>query len=194
MQSFLLIIVSFDLLSYSITLSLFLSQVSLHDILRRLKLCGWYWGELSSDQADDILQPAADGSFILRDSTDACHLFTLSLKAHNMVISVRVQFSRGLFKLDSSAHDCPSFSSVVDLVDYYLSDCHRFFYVEVPGFGEVLVTLRHPILKETLSLQHLCCIAIVRHCRTPEEIYQLPLPSHLKRNLLEFCPETPFHD
>lgn len=165
--------------------------MSLSDILRRLKLCGWYWGELNSEKADRILQPMADGSFILRDSNDVCHLFTLSLKAHNMVISVRVQFSRGLFRLDSSTQDCPSFFSVVDLVDYYLSDEHRYFYVDVPGVGEVLVTLRHPILKETFSLQHLCRKVIVRHWKTPEDIDLLPLPLHMKRYLEEFCPSPP---
>ena len=164
--------------------------MSLHDILHHLKLCGWYWGELTSEEADSILHTASDGSFILRDSSDACHLFTLSLKAHSMVISVRVHFSRGLFKLDSSTSDCPSFHSVVDLIYYYLSDSHRFFYVDVPGYGEVRVTLKHPILKEVLPLQHLCCISIVRSWRTQGEIETLPLPTHLKRLLLEFCSES----
>ena len=163
--------------------------MSLHDILRQLKLCGWYWGELSTDQADTILQSADDGSFILRDSNDVCHLFTLSLKAHNMVISVRVHFSRGLFKLDSSVEDSPSFNSVVDLINYYLLDYQK-FCVDVPGFGEVMVTLKHPILKEALSLQDLCRIVIVRLLKDPQKIDTLPLPLHLKRYLLEFSQET----
>ena len=164
-------------------------QVSVSDILRRLKLCGWYWGELSGLEADRILENARNGSFIIRDSNDACHLFTLSLKAHDMVISVRVAFSRGLFRLDSSNLSmCPYFTSVVDLVEYYLADENRYFYVDVPEVGELLVRLCHPVLKEVASLQHLCRMELARQWRSIEEITALPLPPHLKHYLLEFCP------
>ena len=168
-----------------------LPQVSLSDILHRLKLCGWYWGELNGEQADAILKNTLNGSFILRDSNDPCHLFTLSMKAHGMVISVRVHFSRGLFKLDSSTQDLPSFISVVDLIEYYVRDDNKYFYVDIPEIGELFVTLRYPVLKEVLSLQHLCRIEIVRQWRTPEDVETLPLPPHLKRYLLEFCSSPP---
>lgn len=165
-------------------------RISLSGILRRLKLCGWYWGDLSSQQANNILKNAQNGSFILRDSTDACHLFTLSLKANNLVISVRVTFSRGQFKLDSChQEDCPSFDSVVDLIDYYLADESREFHIAVPEFGEFPVSLQHPIWKEVPSLQHLCRKCTVNCCRTAQNLRQLPLPAHLIRYLLEFAPE-----
>ena len=167
------------------------NRISLSHILRRLKMCGWYWGDLSSQQANDILKNAQDGSFILRDSTDACHLFTLSLKANSLVISVRVAFSRGQFKLDSChQEDCPSFDSVVDLIDYYLDDdpTHE-FYVTVPDIGEFPVTLKHPIWKEVPTLQHLCRKSIVNCCKVTGKLHQLPLPPHLIRYLLEFAPE-----
>lgn len=165
-------------------------RISLSHILKRLKMCGWYWGELSSQQANDILKNSQDGSFILRDSTDACHLFTLSLKANGYVISVRVTFSRGQFKLDSChQQDCPSFESVVELIDYYLENDCREFYVTVPDIGEFPVSLRHPIWKEMPSLHHLCRKCIVHSCKTPASIHKLPLPQHLIRYLLEFAPE-----
>jgi len=99
------------------------ARVNLSHTIRRLRMCGWYWGDITSNQANVVLRNAQNGSFILRDSTDACHLFTLSLKANNMVVSVRVAFSRGMFKLDSwNQEDSPSFTSVVDMIDYYLAD------------------------------------------------------------------------
>ena len=166
------------------------NRISLHHILKRLRMCGWYWGDLSGEQAKEVLKNAKNGSFILRDSTDACHLFTLSLKAHNLVISVRVTFSRGQFKLDScQQEDCPSFESVVDMIDYYLEDESREFYIQVPDFGEFPVSLRHPLWKEVPSLQHLCRKNIVQCCRTGSSIQKLPLPPHLIRYLLEFAPE-----
>ncbi len=139
-------------------------------------------------QANDMLMRAQNGSFILRDSTDACHLFTLSLKSHNVVVSVRVNFSRGQFKLDSCHQDdCPSFHSVVDLIDYYLVDETREFYVKVPEYGEFPVSLKHPVWKEVPTLQHLCRMCIVKSCRTAN-IQRLPLPPHLIRYLQEFAP------
>lgn len=168
-------------------------QISVSEILNKLKYCGWYWGELSQSDAEAVLQKSEDGSFILRDSNDACHLFTISLKAKKMVISVRIAFSKGLFKLDASTQDLPSFLSVLDLVEYYTSDPSKDFYVQVNGYGEVRVGLRHPVIKEVFSLQQLCRVQIVRNWKTPEELESLPLPVHLKKYLLEFSHSPPLH-
>ena len=163
---------------------------SLSHTIRRLRMCGWYWGDISSEQAREVLRRAQNGSFILRDSSDACHLFTLSLKASNIIVSVRVAFSRGLFKLDSwNQEDSPSFSSVVDMIEYYLEDESHEFYVELPNMGEFPVCLKHPIWKEVPELQHLCRTTVVKYCRTSDKLRLLPLPPHLIRYVLEFSPE-----
>ena len=161
--------------------------------MTKLKDCCWYWGEISQSDAENLLQSARDGSFILRDSNDACHLFTISLKARRMVISVRVTLSKGLFKLDASTQDLPSFFSVVDLVEYYISDKSKYFYVEVNGYGEVRVRLQHPMIKEISSLQHLCRVEIVRQWRSHDELESLPLPPHLVRYLSEFSHSPPLY-
>ncbi|CAI8008621.1 Suppressor of cytokine signaling 2 [Geodia barretti] len=166
-----------------------LNRVSLSHILSQLKMCGWYWGDLSSDEAEDVLRNTQEGSFILRDSSDACHLFTLSLKAHNLVVSVRVAFSRGQFKLDSlHQEDSPGFDNMVDLVDYYLADKKRRFYVAVPDMEEFAVSLLHPVWKEVPTLQHLCRRCIVQRCRTSDALDSLPLPLHLIGFLKEYAP------
>lgn len=165
-------------------------RINLSHTIRRLRMCGWYWGDITSDQAKQILKRTQNGSFILRDSSDACHLFTLSLKANNLIVSVRVAFSRGLFKLDSwNQEDSPSFNSVVDMIEYYLEDESHEFYVELPNIGEFPVCLKHPIMKEMPELQHLCRTTIVKYCRTSEKLRLLPLPPHLIRYVLEFSPE-----
>ena len=169
-----------------------LRRISLSHILSQLKMCGWYWEDLSSEEAEQILKNAQDGSFILRDSADACHLFTLSLKAKNLVVSVRVAFSRGQFKLDSYRQEySPAFGSVVDLVDYYLADKSRVFYVAVPDMEEFPVSLQHPIWKTVPSLQHLCRRCVVQRCRTVGQLARLPLPPHLIRYLQEFVSDEP---
>ena len=165
-------------------------RINLSHTIRRLRMCGWYWGDISSEQAKEILKRTQNGSFILRDSSDACHLFTLSLKANNIIVSVRVAFSRGMFKLDSwNQEDSPSFSSVVDMIEYYLEDETHQFYVELPNYGEFAVCLKHPIWKEVPDLQHLCRTTVVKYCRTSDKLRLLPLPPHLIRYVLEFSPE-----
>ena len=166
-----------------------LNRVSLSHILRQLKMCGWYWGDLSSEEAEEVLKNTQDGSFILRDSADACHLFTLSLKAEDLVVSVRVAFSRGQFKLDSlRQEDSPGFESMIDLVDYYLADRRRKFFVAVPDMKEFAVSLLHPVWKEVPTLQHLCRRCIVQPCRSADQLESLPLPPHLIRFLKEYAP------
>ena len=169
------------------------SRINLSHTIRRLRMCGWYWGDITSNQAKAVLRNAQNGSFILRDSTDACHLFTLSLKANNIVVSVRVAFSRGMFKLDSwNQKDGPSFNSVVDMIEYYSEDGKQHeFYVELPKVGEFSVCLKHPIWKSVPSLQHQCRYDIVKCCRTSHKLRLLPLPPHLVRYLLDFSPEDP---
>lgn len=165
-------------------------RINLSHTIRRLRMCGWYWGDISSEQAKEVLRRTQNGSFILRDSSDACHLFTLSLKANNIIVSVRVAFSRGLFKLDSwNQEDSPSFNSVVDMIEYYLEDESHEFYVELPNIGEFPVCLKHPIWKEVPDLQHLCRTTVVKYCRTSNKLRLLPLPPHLIRYVLEFSPE-----
>lgn len=171
------------------------TRVNLSHTIRRLRMCGWYWGDITSNQANAVLRNAQNGSFILRDSTDACHLFTLSLKANDIVVSVRVAFSRGMFKLDSwNQEDSPSFNSVVDMIEYYSADGKHEFYVELPKVGEFPVCLKHPIWKSVPSLQHQCRYDIVKCCRTSQKLRLLPLPPHLVRYLLDFSPEDPSED
>lgn len=165
------------------------------DILNKLKDCNWYWEGVAQSDAETILNLAKEGSFILRDSTDPCHLFTISLKAKRMVISVRITHSKGLFKLDACTPNMPSFYSVVDLVEHYLSNADEYFFVEVDTITgvkeEVPVRLRYPYIKEVLSLQHLCRIRIVRLWKSQTELESLPLPLRLKKYLSEFSHSPP---
>jgi len=155
-------------------------RVSLADVLRTMKLSGWYWEELPGENAIQLLKDKSIGTFLLRDSYDDCHLFTLSVKSYNnVVVSVRVIFSRGYFKLDSAFQDTPLFPSVVDLVEHYLADEQRSFHVEVPDMGDFAVVLRRPLYKNVLSLQHICRRTIVKHLQISDNIDGLPLPPHL---------------
>uniref|UniRef100_A0A674K1H3 SH2 domain-containing protein n=1 Tax=Terrapene triunguis TaxID=2587831 RepID=A0A674K1H3_9SAUR len=43
-------------------------------------LDGFYWGSLSGAEAKRLLSPHPPGAFLVRDSSDHRHLFTLSLR------------------------------------------------------------------------------------------------------------------
>ena len=167
-------------------------RVSLADVLRTMKLSGWYWEELPGENAIELLKDKSNGTFLLRDSYDDCHLFTLSVKSVEAVkcveavVNVRVIFSRGYFKLDSAFQDTPLFPSVVDLVDHYLGDEQRTFQVAVPNMGNFAVVLRRPLYKNVLSLQHICRRTLVKHLQSVDSIEALPLPTHLIDYLMDY--------
>ena len=53
--------------------------------------CGWYWGPLASDEAEDLLRGEPDGSFIVRDSSDVHYIFSLTFKLNGLVRHVRIE-------------------------------------------------------------------------------------------------------
>ena len=48
--------------------------------LRELDAAGWYWGPLCRKDAEKKLAGTAEGTFLLRDSSDRRHLFALSVR------------------------------------------------------------------------------------------------------------------
>lgn len=53
--------------------------------------CGWYWGPLTSEGAEDLLRGEPDGSFIVRDSSDARYIFSLTFKLNGLIRHVRIE-------------------------------------------------------------------------------------------------------
>ena len=164
-------------------------RMSIADVLRNLKDSGWYWGEVSKEEAHVMLENTALGTFLLRDSTDACHLFTLCVRTMTGVQNIRVIFSRGNFKLDSVFPDLSAFHSVVGLVEYYLDGSNKEFCITTDDNEEETVVLRCPLWHEVPSLQHLCRQSLLRRVHyDPGMAASLPLPEVLKGYLLDYCP------
>lgn len=164
-------------------------RMSMADVLRNLKDSGWYWGEVSKEEAHVMLENTAEGTFLLRDSTDACHLFTLCVRTVTGVQNIRVNFSRGNFKLDSVFPDLPAFRSVVGLVEYYLDGSNKEFCITTDDNEEETVVLRCPLWHEVPSLQHLCRQALLRRVHYNRvKAASLPLPANLKDYLIDYCP------
>ncbi|XP_066286059.1 suppressor of cytokine signaling 2-like [Branchiostoma lanceolatum] len=163
----------------------------LANTIATLEACGWYWGALTAGQSKAVLRTKEAGAFLVRDSENSAHLFSLSVKTPRGPTSVRIQYTEdGKFKLDSDKKsDTPEFDCVVKLVDYYVKHSSeedaQHFWLEPNGRREVPVKLSRPLRGKVPPLQHLCRTVI--HKQTSEgEVDKLPLPKPLKSFLTEY--------
>lgn len=60
----------------------------------------FYYPDLDSDSARALLEKAPEGTFLVRDSSDAKFLFAITVKTARGATSVRIQYYRGFFQLD----------------------------------------------------------------------------------------------
>ena len=57
--------------------------------------CGWYWGSISGEKAEKLLENEPEGSFIVRDSSDENYIFSLTFKLNGDIIHVRIEHNQG---------------------------------------------------------------------------------------------------
>ena len=67
----------------------------------KLEESGWYYGQLSWQQATDLLKGKQVGTFLIRDSSDSMYLFALSVQTERGPTSIRIHYCNGQFKLDA---------------------------------------------------------------------------------------------
>lgn len=168
-------------------------------------LTGWYWGAVTAAQAHAALQEASEGAFLVRDSSHPLYMLTLSVRTARGPTSIRIQYSRAQFLLDSNSQAQPSLSSfpnVPSLVQYYMGPKRKDEQGKVGDESSpllpkplqqtaqdscVVLKLKRAVYKpQSLpSLQHLTRLVINRHSDRPD---QLPLP----RPLLRYIQDYPF--
>nr|XP_006811610.1 PREDICTED: uncharacterized protein LOC102804947 [Saccoglossus kowalevskii] len=153
---------------------------TLHEQLYVLSKKHWYWGPLTSIEADDILNDRPDGSFLVRDSYHGCYLISLSFRSYGMTYHIRFQYYNGMFSLRCGYYN----QSIVDLIETYMQDCRDgdFFYTS----GYIAVNLTNPVshFTDVPSLQYLCRF-VIREFSRLDHIQQLPLPRRIKEYLAE---------
>ncbi|XP_041035998.1 suppressor of cytokine signaling 3-like, partial [Carcharodon carcharias] len=172
--------------------------------LARLESSGFYWAALSGAEATWRLSRQPVGTFLLRDSADPRHLFTLSVRTEAGITNLRVRQRRasasgegGAFYLETEgggpAAPAAAYNCVVKLADHY---------VRLSGEGAALVRrqggrgrghdplpllLRRPLLCKVATLQDLCRRALNLHLAAGrgarERLEALPLPSSLRDTL-----------
>ncbi|XP_019736473.1 cytokine inducible SH2-containing protein b [Hippocampus comes] len=176
-----------------------------------LQTSGWYWGSISASQARDKLLAKSEGTFLVRDSSHPQYMVALSVMTHCGPTSVRIQYKRGSFWLDSLSPELPhlqSFPDVISLIQRYIGSAHtphgpatstedgrlskiKPNHVHSPPLAKdsgVILKLLRPLHRpETFPrLQHLARLAINRNANCLD---QLPLP----KPLLDYLHDYPFH-
>ncbi|XP_078064775.1 suppressor of cytokine signaling 3-like, partial [Mustelus asterias] len=138
--------------------------------LARLESSGFYWAALSGAEAKGRLSGQPVGTFLLRDSADPRHLFTLSVRTVEGITNLRVRQRRapgtgGAFYLETEgggpATPAAAYDCVVKLADHYvrLSGAGPAFYRGCGGGrgqGAAPLLLRQPLLCKVPALQDLC--------------------------------------
>lgn len=76
----------------------------------------WYWGNISGDRAREVLRKCDPGTFLIRDSSDKRYLFSLSVMTVRGPTSIRLIFSRGSFRIETSGIISPRSPCVVSLI------------------------------------------------------------------------------
>ena len=157
--------------------------------LNDLCKCGWYWGPLSSKEAEVKLHGKPDGAFLVRDSNDNRYLLSLSFRSEQKTLHTRIEFCKGKFSFYSAPFiSAGSFSSVVELINNCVETSKERVYCYTKGRAlngaTFPVRLTKPIsrFEYVCTLQHLCRFVIRQHF-TLENISDMPLPGMMKRYL-----------
>lgn len=148
---------------------------------------------MTANEAREILQDAAEGTFLVRDSSQQDFLFTISARTSAGPTNLRIEYKDGKFKLDSVVLLRPrlkQFDSVVHLVEHYVQLSRAGAKTSAspssqpaPTNGTVQLLLTRPVYTAMPTLQHLSRIAINR---TTRQVQDLPLPSRLKDYLNDY--------
>ncbi|KAK2723844.1 suppressor of cytokine signaling 7-like [Artemia franciscana] len=147
----------------------------------------WYWGPLPKEKAEIILANEPDGSFLLRDSSDIHHIFTISLKCNGQIRHTRIKQFQGSYGfselLELRGSDIEDF--INKTIKYSKSGEYTFFVNKKPAAGPTKVELLYPVsrFKTVWSLQKLCRYEILKVVRK-DQVDDLPLPFCLKKFLL----------
>ncbi|XP_039523099.1 suppressor of cytokine signaling 3-like [Pimephales promelas] len=91
--------------------------------IRMLQESGFYWGSISGKEANHLLSSETSGTFLVRDSSDNRHFFTLSVKTESGTKNLRVQCDSKSFFLQTdskSVQSVPRFDCVLKLVHHYM--------------------------------------------------------------------------
>lgn len=190
----------------------------LKSCVETLKLSGWYWGNITGENAMSIVEKQGLGAFLIRDSTHQKFLFTLTVHTSNGPTNVRIVYKQGLFGLDcdSLSQTGVKFDCVVKMINHYVNNSKKYKRLThkkqkqqatglrdsnppdetttVTGDNSIALLLLLPCRKTPASLKHLARMSIYKKLsKKSSKLSGLTL-EHLVQDpdMLEFCREYPY--
>jgi len=145
--------------------------------------CSFYWGKMDRYEAEKLLEDKPEGTFLLRDSAQDEHLFSVSFRRFDRSLHARIELQpvegKGDDRFSFDPRDPNVFSSptVCGLIEHYKDPSHVMFF-------EPMLTL--PLhRKDAFSLQALSRASVSSRLKY-DKINELDLPQQLKIYLKEY--------
>ncbi|XP_015227608.1 suppressor of cytokine signaling 3a [Cyprinodon tularosa] len=146
--------------------------------LQKLRESDFFWSTMTGKQASVLLSPHRPGTFLIRESSDHQHLFTLSVKTETGTKNLRIQCDEKSFFLQTdpkNVDSVPHFDCVLKLINYYI--CQRkasiVYYISAGG-ERIPLELIKPLYFSMSTLQHLCRKTINKELDISSQRDQLP--------------------
>ena len=138
---------------------------------------GYYWGKMDRYEAEKLLENKPEGTFLLRDSAQDDHLFSVSFRRFDRSLHARIEQWNDRFSFDSHDPGVYSCTTVSGLIEHYKDPAHCMFF-------EPMLTI--PLHRNfPFSLQHLAR-ATLCPLLTYDSINQLNLPKRIRSFLKEY--------
>ena len=161
---------------------------------------GWYYGNITVEQAELLLKNEPNGAFLIRDSSDSENIrdiFTITFKIRNCFGSVRIDYAKGFFSLSLQDPGLPLFRTLMDLVSYCLERSVKYKQPVciLTGHSQhnnvnLYLTKAVSRYKQMHSLMYLCREAVHKYV-TVDKFPKLGLPTRLVQY---YITKNPFFD
>lgn len=153
--------------------------------IRKLQESGFYWSMVNGKEANSLLSSEPPGTFLIRDSSDNRHFFTLSVKTDSGTKNLRIQCDSYFFFLQTdpkSMQPAPRFDCVLKLIHHYMpskvsaasaGNGKSSYFIYSSG-EKIPLELLRPLSSSVSTLQHLCRKTVNGHLEVSSKLDQLP--------------------
>uniref|UniRef100_A0A0N5A5K5 Cytokine-inducible SH2-containing protein n=1 Tax=Parastrongyloides trichosuri TaxID=131310 RepID=A0A0N5A5K5_PARTI len=168
-------------------------MISISDSIAELRKCQWYWGSISSREAEELLKPQLPGTFLIRDSRNDHYIFSLTFKTETDIIHSRLSKYNGYYCL-GGPHSLIKSQSIIEFINKTIEyskniqqHCLLMHSNNNLNNGAEQIFLLYPLKRTDMmpSLKYWCRIAVRNIIFDVNKIKNLPIPGSLQKYLMD---------